>query len=130
VQYRPGGAGPATCAIQCDPRHAQHTALFAASGFISGCVMTATITGTATAQPEPFASRPAVDSPADAARYADLYEQLFHEYEDALSLCDIVALVNQCRRDLAGSPATAMPELLERLARCRLATLAEESVHP
>jgi hypothetical protein len=58
--------------------------------------------------------------------YADLIEQLFREYEAVLSLSGIVALVNQCRHDLAGSPVTAMPELLERLARCRLSTLAEE----
>lgn len=59
--------------------------------------------------------------------YADLVEQLFSEYESALSLCRIVEVVNQCRHDLSGSPATAMPELLERLARCRLSELAEQA---
>ncbi|MGX7680081.1 hypothetical protein ACSMXN_14410 [Jatrophihabitans sp. DSM 45814] len=65
-------------------------------------------------------------SPEARNYYADLVEQLFREYEPVLSLCGIVELVNQCRRDLAGSPATAMPELLERLARCRLSVLAEQ----
>jgi hypothetical protein len=38
----------------------------------------------------------------------------------------IVALVNECRHDLAGTPTTAMPELLERLARCRLSALFDD----
>jgi hypothetical protein len=62
---------------------------------------------------------------AGIEHYADLVEQLFREYESILSLSGIVALVNQCRHDLAGSPATAMPELLERLARWRLSVLAK-----
>jgi hypothetical protein len=47
-------------------------------------------------------------------------------------MTDIVALVNRCRHELAGSPPGAMPELLERLARCRLSTLAAEhaAAHP
>ncbi len=57
--------------------------------------------------------------------YADLVEALFGDYEQVLSLCEIVTLVNQCRQDLAGSPPAAMPELIERLARCRLSTYAE-----
>ena len=68
-----------------------------------------------------------VHSEADRnAHYADLVEQLFREYESVLSLSGIVALVNQCRHELAGIPPGAMPELLERLARCRLSTLAAE----
>jgi hypothetical protein len=66
------------------------------------------------------------DRAAEVEHYADLVEQLFIEYEDVLSLTGIVGLVRQCRHDLAGSPIGAMPELLERLARCRLSTLAEQ----
>ena len=33
---------------------------------------------------------------------------------------EVAGLVRQCRADLAGSPAGAMPELVERLARQRL----------
>lgn len=72
----------------------------------------------------------APDRPATRADcYADLVEQLFSEYESSLSLCRIVEVVNQCRHDLAGSPVTAMPELLERLARHRLSALAEDAAH-
>jgi hypothetical protein len=60
--------------------------------------------------------------------YADLVEQLFREYECVLPLRSIVALVNECRHDLAGTPATAMPELLERLARCRLSALFNDGM--
>jgi hypothetical protein len=59
---------------------------------------------------------------------ADLVEQLFREYETTFSLTAIVQVFNQCRRDLAGCPPAAMPELLARLARCRLsAMLASEA---
>ncbi|MDQ1717769.1 MAG: hypothetical protein QOE89_1722 [Pseudonocardiales bacterium] len=61
--------------------------------------------------------------------YADLVEQLFREYECVLPLRAIVALVSECRHDLAGTPATAMPELLERLARCRLSALFDDRTH-
>jgi hypothetical protein len=75
---------------------------------------------------QPTARRGATASPVAEFHYADLVEQLFREYEDVLSLHGIVELVSGCRHDLAGSPPTAMPELLERLARYRLAAIAAE----
>lgn len=59
--------------------------------------------------------------------YADVVEELFREYEDSLPLCAILAVVNGCRHDLAGSPLGAMPELLERLARYRIDNLLHSS---
>jgi hypothetical protein len=55
-----------------------------------------------------------------ADSYADMVEKLFSEYETKLSLCAIVDIVQRCRHDLAGSPAGALPELTERLARQRI----------
>lgn len=55
--------------------------------------------------------------------YADMVERLFWRYEGVLSLPDIVDVVRDCRRDLSGSPAGALPELTERLAWHRLADL-------
>jgi hypothetical protein len=54
---------------------------------------------------------------------ADLVEQLFRDYETSFSLTAIVQVFNQCRRDLAGCPPEAMPEMLARLARCRLSAM-------
>lgn len=51
---------------------------------------------------------------------ADITERLMAEFEARHSLIDIVAVVAGCRRDLQGSPASAQPELVERLARQRL----------
>ena len=59
--------------------------------------------------------------------YADIVERLLFEFEASLSLGDITGVVQQCRQDLAGSPPAAMPELLERLARCRLSTRVDDS---
>lgn len=41
-----------------------------------------------------------------------------------VSLGDLTAVVVDCRNDLSGVPASALPELLERLARVRLASAA------
>lgn len=46
--------------------------------------------------------------------YADAVERLFAEFEDRYALSTIVAMVQECRAQLSSSPATAMPELLER----------------
>jgi len=48
---------------------------------------------------------------------------MFGEFERVHPLPVIAAVVRQCRDDLKGSPAGALPELLERLARQRLADL-------
>lgn len=51
---------------------------------------------------------------------ADVTERLMAEFEDRLELSLIARVVLGCRRDLACSPAAALPELIERLARQRL----------
>ena len=82
----------------------------------------------------PAGSRPwdeHIDPPAEAGdHYADLVEQLFREFEDSLSLCRIVSVLQQCRHELSGGPELATPELLERLARHRLAAAADTPGHP
>jgi hypothetical protein len=56
----------------------------------------------------------------DSYSYADVIERLFREFEGSLPLPVIVEVTHVCRQQLSGSPITAMPELLERLARQRL----------
>lgn len=46
--------------------------------------------------------------------------RLAEEFSDRLRPQLIVRVVRDCRRDLGGSPAGALPELVERLARHRL----------
>jgi len=68
-------------------------------------------------------NRPAVLAPGVAVplrSYADVVERLFVEFEGRRSLPVIRAMVHECRAELSCSPETAMPELLERLARQRL----------
>lgn len=69
----------------------------------------------------------AADLPVLRDHYANLLETMLGTYEDVLSQCVIVDVVDRCRSDLAGSPSGAMPELLHRLARHRLSELAEQS---
>jgi hypothetical protein len=57
----------------------------------------------------------------------DVTERLMAEFEDRLDLSVISRVVSGCRRDLEGTPAGPMPELLERLARQRLLDVAGES---
>ena len=47
--------------------------------------------------------------------------RLAEEFSDQLQPQVIVRVVRDCRRDLGGSPVGALPELVERLARIRLA---------
>jgi len=58
----------------------------------------------------------------------DVTERLMAEFEDRLQLQIISGVVNACRRDLQGTPAGPMPELLERLARQRLLDLVAAPV--
>jgi hypothetical protein len=58
---------------------------------------------------------------------ADVVERLFTDFESDLTLPAIHAVVRQCRRDLDSIPATALPELLERLARQRLHDMVTET---
>lgn len=57
-------------------------------------------------------------------RYADVVEELFGEYGAALPLNLIAEVAHQCAMDLSCSPPAALPELLPRLARVRLDTIA------
>ncbi len=50
----------------------------------------------------------------------DVTERLMAEFEDRLGLDQISEVVRVCRKDLAGTPDEALPELVERLARQRL----------
>jgi hypothetical protein len=51
----------------------------------------------------------------------DAVDRLTEEFSDRLRPQLIVRVVRDCRRDLGGSPVGALPELVERLARIRLA---------
>lgn len=61
---------------------------------------------------------PPVPLPTDTV--ADVIEQLGAEFEDRFALDEISGVVRRCRTDLDCSPAAALPELVERLARQRL----------
>jgi hypothetical protein len=56
----------------------------------------------------------------DAVSDIDVTRRLFSEFGDDVPVGLIAATVRRCRRDLAGSPHPALPELVERLARQRL----------
>ena len=59
---------------------------------------------------------PFVDCSVDQA-----VARLAAEFSDQVRRQLIVRVVRDCRRDLGGSPIGALPELVERLARIRLA---------
>lgn len=59
---------------------------------------------------------PSVDHSVDEA-----VARLAAEFSDQVRPQLIVRVVRDCRRDLGGSPVGALPELVERLARIRLA---------
>jgi len=52
---------------------------------------------------------------------ATLTDRLYADYQPGLTHADIDQVIQQCRADLAGTPPAMLPELLERLARQRLA---------
>jgi hypothetical protein len=51
----------------------------------------------------------------------NVVERLAVEFA-TVSIGDLTSVVVNCRNDLSGVPAPALPELLERLARVRLAS--------
>jgi hypothetical protein len=62
---------------------------------------------------------PALDGPVD--RSVDLaVHRLAEEFDDRAAEHTVAEVVRSCRRDLSGVPATALPEMVERLARHRL----------
>ena len=58
---------------------------------------------------------------------ADSIDRLMREHKDQFDPIDISRIVLSCREDLRGSPQTALPELIERLARQRLLELSTVS---
>ncbi len=73
------------------------------------------------------APRPA-GPPSPPSSYAHIVERLFVEFGHHHALGDIAEMVYQCRAQLSCSPAAALPELIERLARQRLSTRAPRHV--
>jgi hypothetical protein len=61
---------------------------------------------------------------------AEITERLFAEFAPRVSLTTIGTAVRQCRRDLDGTPESALPEMVERLARQRLTELAQHPPTP
>jgi hypothetical protein len=59
---------------------------------------------------------------------ADVVERMFAIYEGELSLTTIVRVVRRCRRELDIVAPSALPEMLERLAHARLASLVAAAV--
>jgi hypothetical protein len=57
----------------------------------------------------------------DTMPHGDVNRRLFSEFGAELPMQVIAATVRQCRRDLDAAPRPALPELVERLARQRLA---------
>lgn len=57
----------------------------------------------------------------------DVTERLFAEFDHVHALPTITAAVVRARHDLQGSPELALPELVERLARHRLAGAAHKN---
>ena len=56
----------------------------------------------------------------DDAAVAQAVLRLTDEFRATLRPQVVGTVVRSCRRDLSGVPATALPELVERLARARL----------
>ncbi len=52
--------------------------------------------------------------------FVDVVERLFRDFEARHSLTTILDEARRCRQQLRGSPASALPELLDRLVRQRL----------
>ncbi|MCE3556519.1 hypothetical protein LWC33_34410 [Pseudonocardia sp. RS11V-5] len=81
---------------------------------------------TLTALPPSTGSRPAVGytpAPFDRTRVDDVSSavaRLAREFAGQMSHRVVARVVRECRADLSGVPAGAVPELLERLARQRL----------
>lgn len=66
---------------------------------------------------EPFGNDHLTNGTLDEV--ASVVERLSAEFA-TIGIGDLTAVVVECRSDLSGVPTTALPELLERLARVRL----------
>lgn len=58
---------------------------------------------------------------------ACVVERLYAEYGCCLRLTDVIDVVTGCVQDIQATPAEALPELAERLARHRLAEVGHHS---
>ncbi len=77
---------------------------------------------TNTTAPVPAITDPLGARAADDA-LVDIAVRLHAEFSDHVTLADILDVIDGCRRDLEAPSAAALPELVERLARQRLATV-------
>jgi len=78
------------------------------------------MTSRATAHPDSAGDDP---GDPDQSWFPTIVESLFRDFEARHPLTKILAVAQQCREDLRGSPPAALPELIERLARERLRQL-------
>jgi hypothetical protein len=77
-----------------------------------------------TIYPAAYSAAEALANPASLL-LASVVERLYREYEDRLSLPRVLEVVLGCLHDIQATPAPALPELTERLARHRLAQLGQ-----
>lgn len=71
---------------------------------------------------KPSSDRNALDSSLTKA----CVQRLAAEFPGRIPVADIIAVVTKCQEDLAGQePASALPELVERLARHRLVAVMD-----
>ena len=68
-----------------------------------------------------------LEAAVEVTNLADVTERLLAEFEGRLNLDVISHIVLEARHQLAGSPVTALPELVERLARVRLLDLQSQA---
>ena len=72
--------------------------------------------------PDPEAANEALPRSVSSL-LAGVVEQLYHEYGCCLPLSGVIDVVARCVHDIQATPAAALPELTERLARHRLAEI-------
>jgi hypothetical protein len=78
----------------------------------------------------PFSLTSSASTPLPAptnALLAGVVERLYREYECCLPLATVIEVVTGCCDDIQATPAPALPELTERLARHRLAQIGHRS---
>jgi hypothetical protein len=79
---------------------------------------------TSTVEHAPVVDSSVVDSSAVDTSVVEAVARLVEEFGPHLRPYVVGTVVASCRRDLSGVPATALPELVERLARTRLQSVA------
>jgi hypothetical protein len=70
-------------------------------------------------------TEPAIDAlpRSVSSLLAGVVERLYQEYGCCLPLSGVIDVVARCVHDIQATPAAALPELTERLARHRLAEI-------